>query len=161
MSKIDFKNIEDEHAYKKHNKNLLLYHFVFVIKYRRNIITEEVEDSMRDICVNISNGYELRFIEIGFDNDHMRLLIQNVPNYNVTSITKILKSIMAREIFKLHPKIRKILYGGSFWTDGYYVNTVGQYSSGEVIIKYIQNQGKNIKEYKQKYIQEPCFDFFN
>jgi len=59
-----------------------------------------------------------------------------------------LKSITAKQLFQLHPEIKAMLWGGSFWTSGYYVNTVGQYSNEEVIRAYVKNQGME-KEYKK------------
>ena len=59
-----------------------------------------------------------------------------------------IKSLSARELFKAHPEIKKILWGGNLWTSGYYANTVGQYGNKDVIRKYIENQGKE-EEYKK------------
>lgn len=59
------------------------------------------------------------------------------------------KSITAKEIFRLHPEVKQLLWGGKFWTSGYYVNTVGQYANEEAIKKYLQNQGKS--EYTELY----------
>jgi REP element-mobilizing transposase RayT len=106
MEKIKL-NFEDNHIYKNYNKSLLLYHLVFFIKYRRSIITEDIENHIRDICLGIANGYEVRFVEIGFDENHIHLLIQSVPSYSITSIVKILKSIIARETFRVYPEIKK------------------------------------------------------
>ena len=75
-------------------------------------------------------------------------LIQSVPSYSESKMVTMLKSITAKELFRLHPEIKEILWGGKFWTSGYYVNTVGQYSNEEVIRTYIKNQGKE-KEYKK------------
>ena len=65
----------------------------------------------------------------------------------MTKIVRTIKSITARELFRLHPEIKQFLWGGKFWTSGYYANTVGQYGNKDVIKKYIENQGKQ-KEYK-------------
>ena len=141
----------------------MLYHLVFVIKYRKKIITNDVEEYIKEICKNIENGYEIKFIEIGFDQDHIHFLLQSVPNLSITKIVTTIKSIIARELFKYKKEIKKILYNGNFWTSGYYVNTVGEYGNKEVIRKYIENQGKEYKkEYKRVYVKEQlCFDFIN
>ena len=62
-------------------------------------------------------------------------------------MTKV-KSITAREIFSKVPSVKKQLWGGEFWTDGYFVSTVGEHANEDVIRQYIKNQGKNGK-YKQ------------
>ncbi len=67
---------------------------------------------------------------------------------SITKIVTIIKSITAREIFREHPEVKKILWRGSLWSSGYYANTVGQFSNSEVIKQYIKNQGKD-SEYKK------------
>ena len=145
--------------YKRHNKTLLLYHMVFVIKYRKKVITKEIEEDIKNICIKISEAYEIKFLEVGLDEDHIHLLVQSVPKLSVSIIVGKIKGILARELFIPHPEIKKYLWGGSLWTNGYYVNTVGQYSNKDVIVKYIQNQGKKENEYKKIFGQQLCFDF--
>ena len=137
-----------EHIYKRHNKSLLLYHFVFPVKYRKNVITFEIGEGLKDICLEISERYELHFVEIGYEPDHVHFLVQSIPSLSVSNICNLLKSITAKQLISRFPAIQVKLWGGNFWTAGYYVNTVGQYSNEEVIRKYIENQGRN-NEYKK------------
>ena len=137
-----------EHVIKRHNKTLLLYHLVFPLKYRNNVITEEVGNSLKQICLGISERYEVEFIEIGHEPNHVHFLVQSVPNYSLTEMVRMLKSITAKQLFQLHPEIKEILWGGKFWTSGYYANTVGQYANEEVIRKYVESQGME-KQYKK------------
>ena len=137
-----------EHILKSHNKSLLLYHIVCPIKYRRDVFTEAVSQTMRSVCRGLEERYEVHFLEIGLDGDHGHFLVQSVPLLSPKKIVNTLKSVTAKEIFRLHPEVKQKLWGGRFWTSGYYVNTVGQYANEEVIKKYIENQGKDIKEYK-------------
>ena len=83
------------------------------------------------------------FLEIGIDGNHVHFLIQSVPTNSPKKIISAIKSITAKEIFRLHLEVKIFLWGGKFWTSGYYVNTVGQYANEEVIKKYLQNQGKS------------------
>jgi len=138
----------EKHIYKSHNKTLLLYHLVFPAKYRRKVFDENVDKTLKLICLEISDRYEIHFIEIGNDLDHVHFLVQSVPMLSITKIVTIIKSITAREIFKQHPEVKKILWGGNLWSSGYYANTVGQFSNSEVIKQYIKNQGKD-SEYKK------------
>ena len=137
-----------DHILKRHNKTLLLYHIVLPVKYRRKAINEEVEHTIVSISEEISLRYEIYFVEIGADENHIHFLIQSVPTMSVEKIVRTIKSIMAKEIFKIHPEVKRILWGGNFWTSGYYANTVGQYANEEVIKRYLQSQGTE-KEYKQ------------
>ena len=139
--------MEDQHIYKSHNKTLLLYHLVFPAKYRKKIFDDEMDKTLKHVCLEISDRYEIHFVEIGNDLDHVHFLIQSVPTLSVTRIVTVIKSITAREIFAKHKEVKKILWGGNLWTSGFYANTVGMYSSQDVIRQYIQNQGKNDKEY--------------
>jgi REP element-mobilizing transposase RayT len=96
----------------------------------------------------ISTKYEIHFLEIGCDDDHVHFLIQSVPMLSPKKIVNMVKSLIAREIFRLHPEVKRFLWGGKFWTSGYYINTVGQYPNEEVIMKYFQGQG-NYKKYQK------------
>ena len=152
--------MSDEHIYKSHNKSLLLYHVVFPAKYRRKVFAEEVGERLKEICIEIEKCYEIRFVEIGMEEDHVHFLVQSVLKLAVTRIVTIIKSITAREIFLSYPRIKKeILWGGALWTSGYYANTVELYASKETITRYIQNQGREKKEYRQIYESQPELDF--
>ena len=130
-----------EHIIRSHNKSLLLYHIVCPTKYRRKVFTPEVEKTLVEICDGISKRYEIEFIEIGTDEDHVHFLAQGVPLLSPQRIVQIIKSITGKEIFARHEGVKKMLWGGHFWTSGYYVNTVGQYASEEVIRDYVEKQG--------------------
>ena len=137
-----------EHIYKQHNKTLLLYHLVLPAKYRRKVFKKEVIETLKEICFGLKDRYEIRFLEIGAEEDHLHFMVQGVPSMSVKEIVNIVKSITAKKIFQKHPEIKRFLWGGNLWTSGYYANTVGQYGNEEVIRKYVKNQGK---EYKQIY----------
>jgi REP element-mobilizing transposase RayT len=145
-----------KHILKSHNKTLLLYHLVLPVKYRRKAITESVTTTLKEICLGISERYEIHFIEIGMDTDHVHFLIQSVPVLSVTKIIQIIKSITAKKIFEHHPEVKSQLWGGNFWTSGYYANTVGQYGNETVIKKYVESQG--MKYHKIYSAQLTLFD---
>ena len=135
-----------EHILKRHNKSLLLYHIVCPSKYRRKIFIDEVEKTLKEVCIEISKRYEITFVEIGNDEDHVHYLVQGVPIQSPRAIVQTIKSITAREIFRLHPGVKKMLWGGQIWTSGYYINTVGQYGNEKVIREYVENQGRQYKQ---------------
>jgi REP element-mobilizing transposase RayT len=142
-----------EHIFKSHNKSLLLYHLVCPIKYRRSVLSDEVSNTLKEICLVISSRYEIYFVEIGCDENHVHFLIQSVPMMSPKKIVNTVKSLTAREIFRLHPEVKRFLWGGKFWTSGYYINTVGQYANEEVIKRYLKNQGK-VTEYKKIHVSQ-------
>lgn len=138
---------------KSHNVSILIYHFVCPAKYRRTVIDKNVDQVMKETCIGIANRYEVEFLEIGTDKDHVHFLVQSVPSYSPTKIVTIIKSLTAREIFARVPSVKKQLWGGEFWTDGYYVSTVGQHATEAVIRQYVKNQGQE-QEYKQLHVQQ-------
>ena len=141
-----------EHVYKCHNKNLLLYHIVCPVKYRKKVFTDEVEKGLKDICLEIEKRYESGYMEIGTDEDHVHFLTQSALALSPSVIVQITKSITAKQIFKQFPIIKQMLWGGKFWTSGYYINTVGYYGNEKVISEYVKKQGLI---YKQIYRQTP------
>lgn len=140
-----------ENIHKSHNVSNLMYHFVFPAKYRRVVISDAVDQVIKDTCLEISKRYEIYFLEIGTDKDHAHFLIQSVPKYSPTQIARIVKSITAREVFAQCPEVKKKLWGGEFWTDGFYVATVSEHGNEKVIANYVKNQGD---EYKKIYRAE-------
>ena len=125
----------------------MIYHIVCPAKYRKTVFDKEVDNTLKEICLEISQRYQLHFLEIGTDKDHVLFLLQSVPTYSVTKIVTTIKSITAIEIFERHPEVKQELWGGEFWTDGYYVNTVSKFGDETTTTKYVKAQGLG-KEYK-------------
>ena len=142
-----------DYIHKSHNVSVLLYHFVCPSKYRRVIFSDAVADSLKELCLEISYRYEIEFIEIGTDKDHVHFLIQSVPTNSPTKIIQLVKSITAKELFKKHPEVKKQLWGGEFWGKGFYVNTVGKHGDENTIKAYVQSQGRET-EYKKLHSQQ-------
>ncbi len=122
-------------------------------KYRRVVFDENVDEVLKDVCLDIAKRYQIEFIEIGTDKDHVHFLIQSVPTYSPTKIIRTVKSLTAREVFKRVPQVKRMLWGGEFWSDGYYVGTVGKQGSEETVRQYVRNQGTE-KEYRQLHAQQ-------
>lgn len=137
---------ESEYIHKSHNVSVLIYHFVCPAKYRRVIFSQSVDQTMKEVCLEIEKRYEVHFLEIGTDKDHVHFLIQSISKHSVTKIITMLKSIIAKEIFKRHPEVKTKLWGGNLWTSGYFVNTVSKFGNETSITKYVRDQGIE-KEY--------------
>ena len=110
---------ESEYIHKSHNVSVLLYHFVCPAKYRRVIFSETVDMTIKEVCFEIEKRYDVHFLEIGTDKDHVHFLIQSIPRMSAGEVIRMVKSITAREVFKKHPEVKEKLWGGEFWTDGY------------------------------------------
>ena len=137
-----------EYIHKSHNVSVLIYHYVCPAKYRRVVFDEQVDGVVMKTCQEIEKRYEIRFLEIGADKDHIHFLVQSIPRYSPTEIITKIKSLTAREVFAKHPEVKKKLWGGQFWGDGYFVSTVSKHGNEEVISRYVKNQGTD-REYKQ------------
>jgi REP element-mobilizing transposase RayT len=142
-----------EYIHKSHNVSVLIYHFVCSAKYRRVVFDNDVDRVLKEVCQEIEKRYEIRFLEIGADKDHVHFLIQSVPTNSAKEIIQTIKSITAREVFAKCPQVKKKLWGGKFWSSGYYVNTVGQHGNEKTISEYVKNQGRE-KEYKKLLSQQ-------
>jgi len=140
-----------EYIHKRHNVSVLMYHIVCPAKYRRVVFTEEVDKRIKDVCIEIEKRYEIKFLEIGTEKDHVHFLVQSVPTNSPTKIIQTIKSITAREVFQSCPEVKKKLWGGEFWGKGYYVTTVGKHGNEEMITNYVKNQGRNPEDYEKLY----------
>ena len=74
--------MKKQYIKKSHNVSLLMYHIVCPAKYRKAVFTDEVDTYLKDVCLEISKRYEIIFIEIGTDEDHVHFLVQSVPMYS-------------------------------------------------------------------------------
>ncbi|MFZ5954656.1 MAG: IS200/IS605 family transposase [Candidatus Dependentiae bacterium] len=140
------------YIHKSHNVSVLMYHIVCPAKYRKAVFNEEIDKILKLVCLEIELRYEIEFLEIGTDRDHVHFLVQSVPTYSPTEIVKKIKSITAREIFKRAPYVKKELWGGEFWSSGYYISTVGKHGSEKRVAAYVKNQGQ---EYNLLHKQNP------
>ena len=136
-----------QYIHKSHNVSVLLYHYVCPAKYRRVIFNDSVDRIIIQTCEEISKRYDINVVEIGTDGDHIHFLIQSVPMLAPTSIVRIIKSITAREIYRLYPQIKKKLWGCNIWSTGYFVSTVGKSGNEEQIKNTLEIKGKNILRY--------------
>jgi REP element-mobilizing transposase RayT len=140
------------YIHKSHNVSVLIYHIVCPAKYRKVIFDEAVDQELKDVCLEISKRYEVIFLEIAIDGDHVHFLVQSVPTYSPTKIVKMVKSITAKEIFKRLPEVKQQLWGGEFWSKGYFISTVGRHGSEYTIRQYVKNQGSE-NRYKRLHRQ--------
>lgn len=119
---------------------------VFVVKYRKSLIVDDVFDYIKEILDGIKERYYIDFHAIGHENNHLHLLVEARPRYSPSDIMQICKSIIAKQIFKKFPEIKKELWNGHFWTEGGHIDTIGD-GYGEIKMKeYIKNQGRKINQ---------------
>jgi len=129
--------------YACHCSYRIRYHMVFVIKYRKDLIDNEIKSCLASIFKGIQDRYFLEFHAIGTDEDHLHILVEAPPRYSPSNIMQICKSITAKQLFKQLPRIKEELWGGHFWSEGGHIDTVGDGYGVEAMKKYIEQQGRD------------------
>ncbi|WP_307257417.1 IS200/IS605 family transposase, partial [Oikeobacillus pervagus] len=118
------------------------YHIVWSVKYRRKVLTSEIESYLKDLFQEIAQEkeFEIAMMEVG-EQDHIHVFASAHPKIAPSYIVKMLKGISARKLFLKFPQLKKGLRGGHLWNSSFYIETVGSISE-DVIRKYIENQKK-------------------
>ncbi|MDP2923606.1 MAG: IS200/IS605 family transposase [Candidatus Omnitrophota bacterium] len=125
------------------------YHIVFPVKYRKVLLDNTVVKVIEETTTGIQERYEIEMEALGMDSNHIHVLCSAHPKLAPGEIVRIFKSIMAREVFRRYPKIKRELWGGEFWTDGYYVGTVGEKANWTTVEEYVQKQGRPKEDLRQ------------
>ena len=125
------------------------YHVVFPVKYRRGLLDGGVVEIITQTAMEIQERYDIEFEQIGCDRDHIHLLCSAHPKVAPGQIVRVFKSITARELFRRKPGLKRELWGGEFWSDGYYVATVGERGDWSVVERYVKNQGSPKDDLRQ------------
>ena len=125
-----------------HNAYETHYHLVFPVKYRKALLTNDIPLAIASIAQEIAVRYDIEFERIGTDLDHIHILCSFPPKYGGSDVVRIFKSITARELFKQFPALKKELWGGEFWSDGFYLATVSERGDWKTVERYVANQGK-------------------
>ena len=118
------------------------YHLVFPVKYRKSLLRNDVEKSLYSISKELEERFEFTIENIGADINHVHLLCTFHPKYSIGQTVRMYKNNTAKQLFIRHPDLRKELWGGEFWTDGYYAATIGEKGNWDIVKKYITNQGQ-------------------
>ena len=124
----------------KHAIYDLKYHLVWIPKYRKHILDKEVSDYIKAIIDMIAEEYGFRIDTMGVMEDHIHVFVEVPPRYSPARVVQVMKSISAREVFSKFPDLRKQLWAGELWNDGYFVRSVGDKVTADIIRKYIEYQ---------------------
>ncbi len=121
-----------------HHVYRLMYHFVWIPKYRHKVFSEPYRDVLKGIIEKI--GYDIDIVELEIPEDHLHMVVRGVPRMSPSDVMQIIKSISAREFFRCYPEIKKrYFWGGKLWTQSYFVETIGN-ANEEVIRDYVRGQ---------------------
>ncbi len=124
----------------KHAVYELKYHIVWIPKYRKMILKDTVAESLKTIFYGIAERYEMEIDTLEVMPDHVHVFLIAPPKYSPSNVVQILKSVSARELFSRHRELREELWGGELWSDGYFVRSVGDEVTSDVIRRYIKLQ---------------------
>lgn len=137
-----------------HNVSECYYHIQLTIKYRKSLFNKEIEEIILESMKGFKERYAIEVSQVGFDKNHVHLLVRFLPKYSGGQVIRLIKSITSKNIFQQVPEVKKELWGGEFWTDGYYIATISGRGSKIVIENYIKKQGQ-----KQDDSQLRLFEF--
>ena len=141
-------NLEKDIWHWHHNVSECFYHIQITVKYRKALLFPNAQEVILETLKSYKQRYDTDISEIGFDQNHLHILCQFLPKYSGGQVIKLVKSMTAQKIFKNIPELKKELWGGEFWTDGYYISTISNKGNRDTIAKYIRNQGRE-KDIKQ------------
>ena len=124
----------------KHAVYDLKYHLVWIPKYRKNILNKEVSKYLKIIFNKIAEEYGFKIDTTEVMEDHIHVFVEVPPRYSPARVVQIMKSISAREVFSQFPDLKKQLWAGELWNDGYFVRSVGDKVTADIIRRYIEYQ---------------------
>ena len=125
------------------------YHRVFPVKYRKALLDEAVTTIIQETAAEMAERFPIEMGAIGTDKNHIHVLCSAHPKVAPGRIVQLFKSLTAREIFRRKPAVKRVLWGGEFWSDGYYVATVGERANWQTVERYVQRQGQPREDLRQ------------
>jgi putative transposase len=141
-------NINSDIWHWYHNVSECYYHIQITVKYRKALINKKTEKVILESISGIKERYAIEVSHVGFDQNHVHLLTRFLPKYSGGQVIRLVKSLSAKAVFREVPEVKNELWGGEFWTDGYYIATISGKGNKAVIERYIKNQGRE-KEIEQ------------
>jgi putative transposase len=126
-----------------HSVFLLQYHLILVVKYRKKVMTDEISERLKEIFEYIAkkDQYQLQVVEFNHDQDHLHILFKAQPKSEISKFIGTYKSASSRLIKKDFPQIREKLWKEMFWSQSFFLSTVGTGVNIETLKKYVESQG--------------------
>ncbi len=134
--------ITEDIWYWHHNVSECYYHIQLTIKYRRSVFDGEIEAEMIGIMAGFKERYYIDVQTVGYDKNHVHILCRFLPKYSGGQVIRLIKSITAHKLFEKFPDLKRQLWGGEYWSDGYYIGTVSGRGDRKIIENYIKKQGR-------------------
>ena len=125
------------------------YHLVWAPKYRKWVLRGDIQERVKELFKEIAIHHEFEIDTFEVANDHVHIFLSFPPRYSISRVVGILKSISSSVIFREYPEVKRELWGGEFWEDGYFARTVGDKVTADVIRNYIKYHREQEKSPKQ------------
>lgn len=122
-----------------HSKHILNFHLVWCVKYRRTVLTREIGDRVKEICLQIADEQKAVITAIETDTDHVHILLELKPTHSIPKLAQLFKGRSAFLIFREFPEIKNRLWGGHLWSPSYYVASVGG-APLKTVKEYVESQ---------------------
>jgi len=117
----------------------LQYHLVWCVKYRRQVLTGQAAEDLKQLLETIASDNGFRILEMETMEDHVPLMLDCTPQHYLPSLAKALKGVWARLLFKAHPELKQQLWGGHLWNPSYFAATVSEQTEAQ-ISNYLRSQ---------------------
>jgi putative transposase len=142
--------ITEDNWHWHHNISECYYHIQLTIKYRKSLFNSVIESLLLEVLSGFKERYYIDIQTVGFDKNHVHFLCRFLPKYSGGQVIRLIKSITSQKLFQELPVVKKELWGGEFWSDGYNISTISGRGDKKIIEKYIENQGRaeDIKQLK-------------
>ena len=124
------------------------YHLVWCPKYRKRVLVGEVGERVKQLFYRIAEQFDFEIDWCEVAEDHIHLLISFPPRYSIAKVVGIIKGISSSKVFEEYPKLKKKLWGGHLWEQGYFVRTVGEQITDGVIRRYIEKHSFSYEQLK-------------
>ena len=124
-----------------HSVFLLHYHLILVVKYRRQVFTDEISERAKEIFSYIAPSYKIELVEWNHDKDHVHILFKGQPKTEMSKFINAYKSASSRLLKKEFPIIRQKLWKEMFWSQSFCLLSSGG-APIDVVKQYIENQGQ-------------------
>ena len=121
----------------------IAYHMVWGVKYGRHILNNTMKEMLVKLIKHVCVVYEFHFYCVGIAPNHVHLFVGAPPKVAPSNVAQTIKSLTARELYRQFPQIKRQLWGGEIWKNGYYVGTVGEGQTEEKVRAYIARQEKH------------------
>jgi len=107
-------------------------------KYRKWTTREDIREKVKEVFREVAERHEYEIEEVNMASDPVDIFLSFPPRWSIAHVVGVLKSISAAEVFEKFPEVKKELWGGEFWEDGYFARTVGDKVTADLIKRYIK-----------------------